>query len=143
MEQKRRWRVRAPRQSSASIAGDRITVLANRRRGSESKVIALRKEFGWGARKLQLMLAEKNTSLARSRPSTGILERNGMVDQQSQLARGSKRFERAEPNELWANGFQRRLRSGRRPVLSALADRRSQPVSGGLYPLLRPTESWS
>jgi transposase InsO family protein len=105
--------------------------------GIEQQVVALRKEFGWGARKLQLLLAEKNVRLPESTINR-ILARNGLVDPQSSWREAPKRFERAEPNELWQMDFKGDygVEEGRCYPLSLIDDHSRYLV--GLYPLLRP-----
>jgi hypothetical protein len=48
----------------------------------EQQVVALRRQFGWGARKLQVLLAETGTRLPVSTINR-IIERNGLVDEPS------------------------------------------------------------
>ena len=66
----------------------------------EQRVVALRRQTGWGAKKLRLLLQEEEGIPLPVRTIHRILERHGMV---SEEAHGPAlgRFERGEPNELW------------------------------------------
>ena len=70
----------------------------------EQQVIALRRQSGWGARKLQVLLAEAGTRLPVSTINR-IIERNGLVDEGSRGRPALQRFERGAPNELWQMDF--------------------------------------
>lgn len=88
----------------------------------EQRVVALRKQTGWGAKKLRVLLAEEEISLP-VRTVHRILERNGLVSEQAHgLAPG--RFERGEPNELWQMDSKGKypLQDGECHVLSILDD---------------------
>ncbi len=65
----------------------------------EQRVVLLRQQTGWGAKKLRVLLHEEEIPLA-VRTIHRILERHGLV---SEDAHGPApgRFERSEPNELW------------------------------------------
>ena len=67
--------------------------------GKEQRVVVLRQQTGWGAKKLRVLLHEEEIPLA-VRTIHRILERHGLV---SEDAHGPApgRFERSEPNELW------------------------------------------
>ena len=88
----------------------------------ERRVLALRKQTGWGAKKLCVLLAEEEITLP-VRTIHRILERNGLVsDQAHGPALG--RFERSEPNELWQMDSKGKypLQDGECHVLSILDD---------------------
>lgn len=88
----------------------------------EQRVVALRKQTGWGAKKLRVLLAEEEISLP-VRTVHRILERSGLVSEQAHgLAPG--RFERGEPNELWQMDSKGKypLQDGECHVLSILDD---------------------
>ena len=70
----------------------------------ERKVIALRTRFGWGVRKLQLLLAEDGLRLPVI-TIHWILKRHGLTEQKPMGRAASTRFERSEPNELWQMDF--------------------------------------
>lgn len=65
----------------------------------EQRVVLLRQQTGWGAKKLRVLLHEEEIPLG-VRTIHRILERHGLV---SEDAHGPApgRFERSEPNELW------------------------------------------
>jgi transposase InsO family protein len=88
----------------------------------ERRVLALRRQTGWGAKKLYVLLAEEEMALP-VRTIHRILERNGLVsDQAHGPALG--RFERSEPNELWQMDSKGKypLQDGECHVLSILDD---------------------
>jgi transposase InsO family protein len=88
----------------------------------ERRVLALRKQTGWGAKKLCVLLAEEEMALP-VRTIHRILQRNGLVsDQAHGPALG--RFERSEPNELWQMDSKGKypLQDGECHVLSILDD---------------------
>jgi transposase InsO family protein len=71
----------------------------------EAQVVALRQRYpDWGARKLQVVLADAGIELTRSTVHR-VLMRHGLV--QGQLVHGTavERFERSRPNELWQMDF--------------------------------------
>jgi transposase InsO family protein len=65
----------------------------------EQRVVALREETGWGAKKLRVLLAEEQVALP-VRTIHRILERRGLVAGEQHGA-APQRFERSAPNELW------------------------------------------
>lgn len=86
---------RSPRRSSAEL---------------EQQVVELRKRYGWGARKLNKLLAESGVSC----PATTvhrILKRHGLVKLEAPRP-SLQRFERGRPNELWQMDFKGALNSG-------------------------------
>ncbi len=66
----------------------------------EERVVALRQEHGWGAKKLEVLLREEGTSLAVITINR-ILKRRGLVRRKDSHAPALQRFERSTPNELW------------------------------------------
>ena len=103
----------------------------------EQQVVALRRQYGWGARKLQVLLAETGTRLPVSTINR-IIERNGLVDEPSRGRPALQRFERAAPNELWQMDFKGDypVAEGRCYPLTLLDDHSRYLV--GLYPLSGP-----
>lgn len=65
----------------------------------EQRVVALRQETGWGAKKLHVLLAEEQILLP-VRTIHRILERCGMIGEAPHGA-ALERFERSAPNQLW------------------------------------------
>jgi transposase InsO family protein len=66
----------------------------------EGRVISLRQRYGWGARKLRVLLQEDGVELGTSTVNR-ILSRNGLVADEDRHRPASKRFCREAPNELW------------------------------------------
>ncbi len=67
--------------------------------GKQQRVIELRQETGWGAKKLRVLLAQEQMELP-VRTIHRILERHGLVGEEHH-GPALGRFERSEPNELW------------------------------------------
>jgi len=88
----------------------------------ERRVMALRKQTGWGAKKLRILLTEEEISLP-VRTIHRILERNGLVSEQAH-GPAPGRFERSEPNQLWQMDSKGKypLQDGECHVLSILDD---------------------
>ena len=68
------------------------------------RVVSLRIAFGWGARKLQLLLAGEGISVGESTINR-ILKREGLVHQGRVEGTATGRFAREYPNELWQMDF--------------------------------------
>jgi transposase InsO family protein len=70
----------------------------------EEQVLALREQYGWGARKIQVLLERTGIRLG---PATvhRILQRGGTVRKPDPSRSQGKRFERKLPNELWQMDF--------------------------------------
>lgn len=66
----------------------------------EEQVVALRREHGWGAKKIAVLLQEQGTALTVTTINR-ILKRRGLVKKTDSHAPALERFERAAPNELW------------------------------------------
>lgn len=103
----------------------------------ESRVLALRRQYDWGARKLQVLLREEGINLSESTINR-ILKRHDMIPQWRSHQPATERFERQQPNELWQMDFKGpyRLDTGRCYPLSILDDH-SRYVTG-LYALSHP-----
>lgn len=100
----------------------------------EKRVIDLRKRYGWGARKLKVLLDNEGISL----PSVTIgriLKRNGLIKEEDSTRPAVERFERSEPNELWQMDFKGDIRTEEMVChpLSILDDHSRYAI--GLYPL--------
>ena len=102
--------------------------------GKEERVVTLRQETGWGAKKLQILLAEEELALP-VRTIHRILKRRGLVSAEDVHAAAVERFERAQPNELWQmdGKGEYRTRDGVCYPLSILDDHSRYAV--GLYAL--------
>jgi len=70
----------------------------------EERVLALREQYGWGARKIQVLLEREGTRLG-SATVHRILQRAGAVRVAAPTRSQGKRFEREFPNELWQTDF--------------------------------------
>jgi transposase InsO family protein len=68
--------------------------------GKQERVLHWRRQTKWGAKKLQVVLREKEGMALPVRTIHRILERHGMIDPEAP-APAVQRFERAAPNELW------------------------------------------
>jgi transposase InsO family protein len=66
----------------------------------EERVVALRQEHGWGAKKLEVLLREEGQPLTVITINR-ILKRRSLVRKKDSHAPALQRFERAAPNELW------------------------------------------
>ena len=88
-----------------------LTVLAERSRrprrsptrtaeGKEQRVVELRQQTGWGAKKLRVLLEKEQGVELPVRTIHRIIERRGLI---SDAVHGPapQRFERSAPNELW------------------------------------------
>lgn len=72
--------------------------------GIEERVVQLRLQYGWGARKLRCLLGEEGIHLA---PMTihRILRRHHLVIHETKRSSADKRFEYECPNQLWQMDF--------------------------------------
>lgn len=66
----------------------------------EARVVELRREYGWGAKKIEVLLEEEASPLT-VRTINRILKRRGLIAKKDSNAPALERFERAAPNELW------------------------------------------
>ena len=66
----------------------------------EARVVELRGEYGWGAKKIEVLLGEEEMSLTRTTINR-ILKRRGLIEKKDSHAPALGRFERSQPNELW------------------------------------------
>jgi len=99
-----RWRRRWRERQRAEDLGDRSRRPENSPRKTaaevEEVVVELRRKYGWGARKLQVLLAEQSIELP---PSTihRVVKRNGLVKPEDSHRPAVKRFARKQPNQMW------------------------------------------
>ena len=66
----------------------------------EDRLLALRREHGWGAKKLAVLLREQGLPLTVITINR-ILKRRGLVRVKDEHAPATQRFERSAPNQLW------------------------------------------
>jgi len=70
----------------------------------EGRVVALRRRYGWGGRKLALRLAQEGVVLSAATIDR-IIQRRGLVGPDVRGRGAATRFERSQPNELWQMDF--------------------------------------
>ena len=70
----------------------------------EQRIVALRKRHGWGGRKLQTLLAREGVMVS-ARTVDRVIRRQGLTRLRAVMGRAVRRFERAQPNELWQIDF--------------------------------------
>lgn len=80
-------------------------------RENEEQVVALRRRYGWGAKKIAVLLREQGVPLTVTTINR-VLQRRGMVAQEDGSGLALKRFERATPNELWQMDGKGEYRAG-------------------------------
>lgn len=71
----------------------------------EKRVVELRKEFNWGARKLRVLLKDNQSLDIPERTINRILDRHGLILPENRINTATKRFQRDEPNQLWQMDF--------------------------------------
>ncbi|MGB6266885.1 MAG: IS481 family transposase [Candidatus Acidiferrales bacterium] len=100
----------------------------------EQRVVALRQQTGWGAKKLRVLLREEERIALPVRTIHRILERHDLVSGDAK-APAPGRFERGAPNELWQMDSKGKypLADGECHPLSILDDHSRYAV--GLYAL--------
>lgn len=98
------------------------------------RVVALRLQYGWGAKKLRVLLEREGIDLACITVNR-ILKRQGLLRRADAHQPALTRFERQRPNELWQMDFKGpfTVQEGRCHVLSLLDDHSRYAV--GLFPL--------
>lgn len=98
------------------------------------RVVALRQQTGWGAKKLRVLLREEQQLDLPVRTIHRILERHELLRAPSHGA-APQRFQRSTPNELWQMDSKGKypLRDGQCHALSILDDHSRYAV--GLYAL--------
>jgi transposase InsO family protein len=67
---------------------------------NEERVVELRRRYGWGAKKIAVLLREQGGPLTVITINR-ILKRRGLVAEEDSSRPALERFERATPNELW------------------------------------------
>ena len=134
------WRQRYRQTGSLTQLSER----SRRPRGSpcrsetwkEQRVVVLRQQTGYGAKKLRVLLHEEEEIPLAVRTIHRILERHGLVSEDGH-GPALTRFERSEPNELWQMDTKGKypLSDGECHALSILDDHSRYAV--GLYALPR------
>jgi transposase InsO family protein len=72
----------------------------------EAQVLAVRDQFGWGARKIKACLEQTGQATVAKSTAHSILQRHGRVAELGdQVSRGYQRFEQERPNQLWQMDF--------------------------------------
>lgn len=100
----------------------------------EEAVAALRQRYGWGARKLQVLLGQQGHELPEITINR-ILKRRDLVSESERTGQATRRFERSRPNELAQLDFkgEYRVEGGWCYPLSLLDDHSRYLL--GLWPL--------
>jgi len=100
----------------------------------ERRVVALRRRFGWGGKKLQVLLRAEGIALTVTTINR-IIRRSGLVVRADSHRPALRRFEREIPNALWQMDFKGdyATRQGRCYPLSLLDDHSRYAV--GLFAL--------
>ena len=93
----------------------------------EAKVLELRREYGWGGRKIERRLKDLGeTEVPAPATITEILRRHGLIDEQASRQRQHwQRFEHEHPNLLWQIDFKgdvQTLECGRCMPLTVIDD---------------------
>ena len=70
----------------------------------EERVVELRRRYGWGAKKLVVLLAREGVEM-RVVTVNRILKRRGLVVGEESHREATQRFEREAPNQLWQMDF--------------------------------------
>lgn len=104
----------------------------------EERVIELRRRYGWGARKLKVLLEREGIGLSE-RTINRVLSRRGEIRKEDRHRPALSRFERSRPNELWQVDFkgEYKLESGGCCYPLGIIDDQSR-YCVGLYSLRRP-----
>ncbi len=70
----------------------------------EARVVALRQQWGWGARKLQVLLEREGIHLGETTINR-MIKRNDLLREEGAHRPATGRYERSRPNELWQMDF--------------------------------------
>ncbi len=74
-------------------------------------MIELRRRYGWGARKLEVLLKRERIKISE-RTINRILSRRGEIRKEDRRRPALTRFERSRPNELWQVDFKGEYKLG-------------------------------
>jgi transposase InsO family protein len=69
-----------------------------------ARIVALRRQYGWAGRKLQVLLAAEGLACSTATIDR-IIRREGLIDPGASHRPALTRFERAAPNDLWQMDF--------------------------------------
>jgi transposase InsO family protein len=67
----------------------------------EARILDVRREFGWGPRKIRAFLRTKGLTVPSVRTVGNILRRSGCIEPRTEPPASVQAFERSAPNELW------------------------------------------
>jgi transposase InsO family protein len=81
--------LRSPKQTSAEL---------------QQQILELRRQYGWGALKLQVLLEREGRTLSVATINR-VLARNGAIQSEDSHRPAFRRFERSAPNQLWQMDF--------------------------------------
>jgi transposase InsO family protein len=99
-----RWRERFEQAGSATAMVERsrrpVCSPGRTEEARQERVVELRRQHGWGAKKIEVLLREQGLPLTVITINR-ILKRRGLVRQKDGHAPALQRFERAAPNQLW------------------------------------------
>lgn len=79
----------------------------------EQQVLAIRDQYGWGARKIKWCIERKGQEAVAKSTVHAILRRHGrVIPLPNSVAGGYQRFEHERPNQLWQMDFKGHFRLG-------------------------------
>lgn len=78
---------------------------------TEERIVGLRKKWGWGAAKLQVLLKKEYRLEVPLRTINRVLNRRGLIFEENRIKAATKRFEREKPNQLWQMDFKGEYRA--------------------------------
>ena len=111
-----KWRQRYREKGSAGLADRSRRPQRSPRRspsGVEEKVLAVRDEYGWGARKIKSCLERGGDGpLAKSTVHAILLRHNRVTHSPEKTVGPYRRFEHERPNQLWQMDFKGYFRLG-------------------------------
>jgi transposase InsO family protein len=82
----------------------------------EQRILQVRDQHGWGARKIRAVLANQGQAVPSARTVHQVLVRHDRLQAAATEPPALQRFERAQPNELWQLDFKGPLEIQRRHV---------------------------
>lgn len=136
-----KWLNRYKQSNSVIDLNDRSTAPNNQPTkidpASEARVVQLRNQYGWGARKLQVLLAAEDIYLTETTINR-VIERNNLIRLRDRNRPAVQRFEYDSSNALWQMDIKGpiKLADGTQCVPFGILDDHSRYLIG-LYPLVR------